>query len=125
MEWDVEWEGLDEFIADAKREVERTSVRLGLAAFDSAQSGVSAAQHRHPYQDHTFMLTDTAEARKGAMVGDAWMVWPQLYGKFVNYGTSRARAYNFSDEAERAARVSLERAVSRIIYDLERKLESL
>lgn len=109
--------------AEMQREVDALEVDAGIAAYEAAEAGVQAAQHDHPYEDHTYMLTDTAQATKGAVVSDAFMEWVQLYASFVDEGTTRARPYPFVRIALAAAERSLTRRLVQVLDRFRIRIE--
>lgn len=105
----------DGWLQEMQGEVSKLEVDAGIAAYEAAEAGVQAARYDHPYQDHTYMLTDTATATKGAIVSEAFMHWVELYASFVNDGTERSNPYPFVPIALRAAELSLTRRLDAIL----------
>lgn len=94
-------EGLDELESSWNGAV--TTMRDGLAeiSLEAAAEGVREAQSNHPYTDRTHNLTGQSHAEQ--VDGEAEMVWPVAYAGFVDKGTSRAKPYPFTPQAEAVA----------------------
>jgi hypothetical protein len=67
-----------------------------------ARDAVEHMRATHPYQDRTYMLTDTTDWQP-LPEGGVVVVAAQDYASFVELGTGRARAYPFFLPAIQAA----------------------
>lgn len=103
----LQW-NLDEWMQGVKAAVDDLEADLERSAYSAAEDGIVRAQQDHPYTDQTGDLTETAHAERGHERGTADMVWPQPYAGYVDRGTSRAKAYPFTPQAQEAAAASLE-----------------
>lgn len=101
---------------------------------EAAKDGAEHARTHHAYQDRTYHLTDTVTAQPiSAGERDSFgqflpsadngaaaeIVWPMDYASFVDKGTSRSKAYPFSEEAEKVAGKSLDRRVRARVARIE------
>lgn len=90
----------------------------------ACEEAIVEEQSEHPYQDHTYHLTDTANGKiesadyKGAT---GVLEWPMDYASYVDQGTSRAQAFPFVERTQQhAERILLFRTESSIDKALER-----
>jgi len=128
----VVWlEGVAELQADIVHAERQLDADLREATLEAAAAGVIEAQQNHPYQDHrdpkksarwrgAIGLTDTSHAEQGdggsLRTGvHATMVWPADYASYVDKGTSRARAFPFTAQAEKVAEEKLEEGAARAV----------
>lgn len=91
----------------------------------ACKDGAKHAQEHHPYQDHTYHLTDTVDGKvesTDAHGAEGSITWPQEYASFVDEGTSRSAAYPFADEAEKVAEAELERGVRELVARTESRM---
>lgn len=109
------WKGVrDEITLEMAKDVEA-----------ACEEAIAEVQGEHPYQDHTYHLTDTATAKlessdyRGAT---GVLVWPMDYASYVDQGTSRAKAYPFvertTDHADRILLFRTESSVDRALTRL-------
>jgi hypothetical protein len=138
MDVRVTLEGLDALRHRIDGALEHLEADLREATLDAAAAGVTEAQRNHTYKDHRdpkkshrwkgmLGLTDTSHAeqpnvgnlRRGL---EAIMSWPAPYAVFVDKGTSRARAYPFTPQADKAARAKLDDSVERALAMFKRAM---
>lgn len=94
-------------------------------AVKAADDGAAHSRESHPYQDHTYHLTDTTVGKLEAFDGDgatAEIVWVQDYASYVDQGTSRAAAKPFVDDATKVAKAALERGVHTLVEKTESRM---
>lgn len=99
---------------------------LRFAVKAAAEEGARFSRQSHPYQDHTYHLTDTTNGRLltfDARSATAVIEWPMPYASYVDKGTSRARAYPFVDETAAYAQHVLEYGVETYLERALAKLE--
>lgn len=129
--FDVTVEGLDDLQAEVRAAERQLEADLRHGVLLAAAAGVAEAQQNHTYQDHRdpkrshreggdLGLTDTAHAELvegGSLESgiEAEMVWPAGYASYVDKGTSRARAFPFTAQAEKVAEEKLEENVDRAV----------